>query len=175
MKIVVGTKNPIKLKAVENAINKIFPGAEFLLEGVSVSSGVSDQPMGDRETIAGAVNRAKSCLSQAKADFGIGLEGGVTEVEGKMFLVGWVAVVNCEGKIGLASAGRIELPEKIVQELKKGERELGSIVDEVCGQTNVKHGLGTNGILTKGLTNRTIGFENTTIEAMAKFISPEYY
>lgn len=174
MVIAVGTNNKVKIQAVTNACEKIFK-KELVIQSVEVSSGVSDQPMSDQESIEGAINRAMAAMGKIQADFGIGLEGGVTEIGDQMFLTGWVAVVHKDGRKGLASSGRILLPQRVAEELKKGERELGQIIDEISGVVDVKHGLGTGGILTNGLTNRRTSFKNACIEAMARFISPQFF
>lgn len=180
MKIAIGTKSKVKIEAVEKAFRRMTENVKCQISnvkifGCEVESGVSDQPLTDSETIKGALNRARGALESLGADLGVGMEGGVCEVEGRWFLTGWVAIVDKTGKIGLASGGRLELPEKIVRELMKKEKELGDIVDEIAGLKGSKHNLGTNGVLTKGIIMRGSGFENACIEAMAKFISPEYY
>lgn len=175
MKIVVGSKNKVKILAVENTMKRIYPDQEIVLEGISVPSGISDQPMSDEEAIIGAKNRAKLALEDLQADFGFGLEGAVCEVGNMMFLTGWVAVCYRDGREGLASGARTELPKKVVEELRKGQKELGTIMDELTNQKNIKHGLGATGILTKGLKSRVGGFEDICISAMVRFISPELY
>jgi len=55
MKILVGSKNPVKIKAVEEAFSKYFDN--IVVEGINVNSGVSVQPV-NNETYAGAQNRA---------------------------------------------------------------------------------------------------------------------
>jgi len=49
--IVVASTNPVKLLAVLNGFQRMFPGDEFEIQGVSVPSGVSDQPLSDAETL----------------------------------------------------------------------------------------------------------------------------
>lgn len=48
MKIVVASKNPVKIKATLGGFEKMFPDVVFETEGVSVSSGVSEQPLNFR-------------------------------------------------------------------------------------------------------------------------------
>ena len=47
MKIVVASKNPVKINATDAGFSTYFEGVEVL--GVSVESGVSDQPKSDEE------------------------------------------------------------------------------------------------------------------------------
>ena len=55
MKILVGSKNPVKIKSVEEAFSLYFQN--FSVEGIEVNSGVPVQPIND-ETYIGAQNRA---------------------------------------------------------------------------------------------------------------------
>lgn len=57
-----------------DAVRRALPDAR--VERVAVESGVSEQPWGDDETVAGARNRAQRALGDAH-DLGVGLEGGV--------------------------------------------------------------------------------------------------
>ncbi|RNB76019.1 DUF84 family protein, partial [Brevibacillus fluminis] len=56
LRIALGTKNKAKVTAV-----RLATGCEPIC--VSVPSGVSDQPLSEAETIAGAINRAKAALT----------------------------------------------------------------------------------------------------------------
>ncbi len=58
LKVAVGSMNPVKIEAVKLAFKKVFPKKQLEIVGVEVDSGVSVQPMNDRESIKGAKNRA---------------------------------------------------------------------------------------------------------------------
>lgn len=61
-KIIVASKNPVKVHAVEQAFGKMFPDEIFEIEGVSVLSGVSEQPLSNEETYTGAMNRVMQVM-----------------------------------------------------------------------------------------------------------------
>lgn len=63
MKIIVASKNPIKIRAVENAMKKIYDDVE--ISSVDVDSSVSHTPLTDEELIEGALSRAKKSFNQA--------------------------------------------------------------------------------------------------------------
>lgn len=50
MKIVIASKNPVKMTAALEGFRSLFPHQEFEIAGVSVPSGVRDQPLSDAET-----------------------------------------------------------------------------------------------------------------------------
>ena len=74
--VAAGTTNPAKLKPVQLVFGQVFAGAQ--VRGLSVPSGVREQPIGEEETELGAINRAKAALAGVQgAGWGVGLEGGV--------------------------------------------------------------------------------------------------
>lgn len=170
MRIVVGSKNPVKVGAVAEAFKKYWPESEVV--GVEVSSGVNEQPMSEIETVRGAKNRAQRSIGEA--DYGVGIEGGVCEIEGKLFECAWVAVIDRGGKLGLAGGLYFELPEKIAAKIRAGG-ELGPLMDEFTGKTNVKQGSGAIGIFTKGELDRKAAYVQIVLSAMIKFVSPEWF
>jgi len=172
MKIIVGSQNPIKIKAVKNVVRKIWKEAEVL--GMKADSRVKEQPTSSEEAIKGAINRAKFCLKETDAEIALGLEAYVCDSEFGMFLSGWVVALDRKGKMGMGNGGSLLLPEKIAQEIKKG-KELGPVMDEFIGDHNTKQKQGTVGVLTGNLINRTESFEKSITYSLTKFISPRYY
>lgn len=92
MRVGVGSGNPVKRRAVERVLES-SRGADLAdecsenpttvtVESVPVSSGVSEQPTGHAETVAGAENRADAVLEAGAYDLGIGIEGGVAGFDG---------------------------------------------------------------------------------------------
>lgn len=97
MKFHVGTLNPAKLRAVEMAAKAMFPQEEIEVIGQPVNSLVRDQPMDDKETIAGALNRARAVKDLHPAsNYWIGIEGGLQEINGIYFESG-IFSDNIEG------------------------------------------------------------------------------
>lgn len=176
MMFVVGSDNPVKVNAVKNVVSKIWPKAR--VDFVKVNSGVSHQPIGMEETIKGAVNRAKATLKQyqGKADFGVGLEGGITENKPYgHFNMPWCCVVDKKGHIGLGCGGAIEIPQNLMKQILLSGKELGEVMDEKTGISDTKRKMGAIGILTGGLIDRQKAYEVMVIYALARFIKPEYY
>ena len=97
-RVAIGSDNPAKSNAVKQAFNKMMRGGTWEFRGVKVSSGVSDQPRGHEETILGARNRANAARERLDADFGVGLEGGLEELNYRVFDIGWICVVDRAGR-----------------------------------------------------------------------------
>lgn len=193
MKVVVGSKNPVKVGAVESAFKRYWPECEVV--GIDIASGVSAQPMSELETINGARQRAYAVLEHdSSADYGVGIEGGVCEInpqsanwrgvragKGRVFECAWACVVGKSRKSekqeyleGLGGGLYFELPQQIALRIKKGE-ELGPIMDELTGSANVKQGQGAIGILSKGELDRKGGYVQIVLSAMIRHVSPEWF
>ena len=170
--VVVGTTNPAKLAAVEQALKQIWP--QVSMSSINVDSGVRAQPLSDQEAILGATTRARLALANTDASLGIGVEGNTVEIEQGMFSTAWVAVVDRAGAIGLGSSGRFQLPEMVAQAVRQGG-ELGPLMDALTGEQNTKHKQGAVGILTNNLITRSAALETAVIFALTRFINPEYY
>ena len=92
-KIVIASKNPVKINATLSGFQKMFPNEQFEIEGVSVPSSVSDQPKSDLETFSGAWHRANNAYKERPgADFCVGIEGGIEEKDSDMEAFAWVVI-----------------------------------------------------------------------------------
>ncbi|MFZ3579810.1 DUF84 family protein [Virgibacillus sp. DJP39] len=147
MKITIGSLNKTKIEAVK----EVFPSDQIL--SFPAQSSVSPQPFSDEETRLGAINRAKDCISQNQDTMGIGLEGGVMELDGQLFLCNWGAMIDLKKQVHTASGARILLPKQISDPLKDGI-ELGDIMDTFAKKQGVRHNEGAIGIFTNNLVSR---------------------
>ena len=172
--IIVGSKNPVKISSTDAAFHQAFTGA-FLVEGLNVGSGVSDQPWGDEETYEGAANRAKNAkLVFPEADFWVGIEGGVALIDGEMQAFAWVVVLDKSDKIGKSKTSTFFLPQAIVELVESG-MELGEADDKVFERTNSKQGNGAVGILTNGAIDRKAYYEQAIVLALIPFIKEDLF
>lgn len=174
MKVAIGSTNPVKISAVKSAFKKVWPKEKFTFISVAVSSGVSKQPMSDLESIKGAKNRARRSLKNAKADFGVGLEGGVGKIGKYWFDCGWIFVVHKNGMEGIGSSIRMHTPERMMKMINKG-KELGDVDDILFKTKNSKQKAGHFGHMTKNKITRTKGYEHAVISALVRFINPDLF
>lgn len=174
MKVAIGSKNPVKIAAVQEAFEKVWPGRSFEFDGVEVLSGVSDQPMSDEESITGATNRARRAREQKDADFGVGLEGGIQKIGERWFDCGWIVVTDRDGKLGVGSSIRMIVPQKMMALILSG-KELGEVVDIVFGTKNAKQAEGHFGLMTNKGVTRKDGYRDGVIAALPIFITSHVF
>lgn len=169
----VGSTNPAKLEAVHRALARLAPGCT--VEAVAVASGVGPQPVGDAETRAGALARARTALAAAGADVAFGLEGGVVYEGAEPWLVSWVAAVDREGRVGEATGLRMRLPAVVRERLEQDGVELGDVIDELFAVRAAKQHAGAVGLLTEGFVSRTDAFADLVAMACAPLLRPDLY
>ncbi|MCA9888081.1 MAG: inosine/xanthosine triphosphatase [Anaerolineae bacterium] len=166
--VIVASTNPVKIECAHLGFLAMFPDEPFAVEGVSVPSGVSDQPMTRAETIQGATNRAKNAAeAKPDADYYIGIEGGVEEVDGRFEVFAWVVILSKE-QMGRAQTGIFYLPNEVEDLLRQGV-ELGEADDIVFRRENSKQGNGAIGILTDDAITRTSYYVPAVIMALIPF------
>jgi inosine/xanthosine triphosphatase len=171
--IAVGSRNPVKIQATQAGAGTMLGEVEVI--GIEVDSGVSAQPMSDEEMIAGAMQRAKAALAaMPNASYGVGLEGGCSELKEGLFAGAWCVVVNRAGVAGLASTGKFELPPRVA-ELVRGGMELGHADDLVHGRSNSKQSTGSIGILTHGKYVRAQFYTPAVMMAFIKFVNESLF
>lgn len=175
MRIAVGSGNPVK----RDATVRIFPDEDVAAE--PVPSGVAEQPMGHEETRHGARNRADAALKADAYDLGVGIEGGVAGFESsaaggsdapELYLVMWAAVTD-GGRWGVGAGPSLPLPTSIATRVRDGE-ELGPVMDDVLGESNVAENQGAAGAFTDGQLTRTDALDAAVAAAASPFLSDLY-
>ncbi len=169
-RIAVGSTNPVKLAAARAVLARVAPHAT--VEGVSVPSGVPDQPWGDEETRRGAATRARAARDATGAELGVGFEGGVVEEpDGTVRSCAWAAVVDRRDREGTGGSLAMPLPSAVARRLRAGE-ELGHAIDALVGTTGTKHRGGAVAVLTAGLVDRQRAYELLLSYALAPWLGP---
>jgi inosine/xanthosine triphosphatase len=153
-KIAVGSRNPVKRRAVERAFGRAFPHTVWQACDVDVHSGVNDQPQGDHEATTGALNRAQAALAAVPdASFSVGIEGAVHDTPAGMEAFAWIVVLT-DQLIGKGRTATFYLPDGVAQRVRDGA-ELGAAVDFWFKTVDAKRREGAIGLLTAGALDRT--------------------
>lgn len=176
MKILVGSKNPVKISSAKEAFEKFFGNVEAL--GINVPSGVPDQPV-NGDTFKGARNRALKLKEinnkkNLNAEFFVGIEGGISNQYGIWFAFGGMCIIDIEGNEAYGTSPQFELPEQIINSLLNG-KELGLIMDEIQSDENTKQKGGAISYFTKGVMNRKELYISGLITALIPFLNKELF
>lgn len=180
--IFVGSANPVKINAIVAAASETWPSVQVI--GHDVASGVASQPIGDTETREGARNRAKAALevglsqngSQASSELslGVGLEGGVVQLEDGLYSTVWVSVVDSQGNLYESNGARFKVPEPIATLILDGG-EMGPVVEKIVGVSDVRQKQGMIGVITSGFVDRTEEYSGIAKMALGLWYGRDWF
>lgn len=172
--VIVASKNPVKINCVQSAFEQMFDNEKIEVAGISVLSGVPDQPMTNKETLDGAKNRAVNAQSEmGDADYWVGIEGGIEDTPDGMEAFAWVVILSKNQK-GQSRTSTFYLPPK-VRGLVLNGMELGHANDQVFDKHNSKQKGGAVGSLTKGFLGRTEYYKQAVTLALIPFVNEKLY
>lgn len=175
MKILMGTKNPGKIEGAKKAFEEYFENVE--IEGVSVSSDVSDQPINE-EIFQGAKNRIKNLRYYAKsnnidADFYIASEAGITNLLGDWIDINAAVIESRDGLQSVGTSQGFPIPEKYIDEIKR--TELGKLMDKIFDGKKLGNGKGGISFLTKDVITRINLTKDAFVMALITHINGEIW
>lgn len=163
MLVAIGSTNAAKV----NALNTIAHKFGFMTVAQSVPSNVSAQPRSDIETIRGARNRARYVLKEMKSEIGIGLEGGVTKIDGQWYICNWGVLVDKSGYEAVSSGGHFLLPRTFLTELEDG-KELREVV-QTYQDASAHKNEGAIALLTNGHVTRQMLYEQVLLVLFGQY------
>ena len=173
-KIIVASKNPVKINATKIAFERSFPKEFFEVIGVQAPSLVADQPMSDEETYRGAENRVNNAkAAHPNADFWVGIEGGIQDRTSVMDAFGWMIILTKTEKSDARSC-TFPLPPCVADAVRKG-KELGHVNDAFFKMHNSKQGGGAVGSLTDNLVSRTDLYVQPLLLALIPFAQIKFF
>lgn len=172
MKILIGSKNPVKIQGAKLAFEQYFDDVEVI--GISVKSNVSEQPFDD-EILLGARNRVQNLKNYAyenniDADYYVSIESGITGKLGFWINTNFALVVDKSGYESIGISEGFPIPNKYIEEIRQSE--LGTVMDRLSNVDNVKQKFGGVYVLTKQLTREDLTKHAFTM-ALTQFINGE--
>jgi inosine/xanthosine triphosphatase len=176
--IAVGTQNPVKVSAVTQVVERIFHD-EFKVIQVKVKSGVPRQPIGLRQTIQGAVNRAKQAMQTVHdAVYGVGIEAGLTKIPRTItgYLdIQFAAIVDKKNRVTIGCGSGFEYPPKVLNEVLEKKKEIGEVMERLSRIENLGERIGAIGYLSHGELDRRKLTEQAVLMAFIPRINKELY
>ncbi|WP_068315891.1 inosine/xanthosine triphosphatase [Polycladidibacter hongkongensis] len=174
MLVIVGSTNPVKVRAVQRAFATVFAPDALEVRGVTAASKVPDQPMGDAQTLLGARNRVADARHHVPgADFYVAPEGGIDCIGTHEFAFAWLVAEDKNGRESIGRSMTLPLPETIMSKVHAGV-ELGIAFDQVFGTENSKHNDGAFGVITGGLHTRESIYYDTLCSSLMLFKNKEF-
>ena len=163
--VAIGSTNPLKISAAEKAC-KLLMGKVHIL-GVNPQSSVSDQPRED-ELYVGAKNRALRALESSKAAYGIGIEAGIININGRKMNTACCVIMNAEKSEHIGYSVMFEIPSEIMKMVDQG-MELSRAVDRFTGKHDSGRHEGLIGILSRANFTREQMLFEAVLMALMEF------
>lgn len=165
MKIALGSLSEQKAGIAERAL-RVFGASQIV--GVDVSSGVTDQPLDERTTIEGALNRARRALGMhPDASAGLGLEAGLVDIDGVFNLLCVAAVVTPAQVTSIGKNSKmIPLPRIVSDDVRSG-KQFGEEIRAYLKDNKTKMDMGEIALIEE-LINREQSFESAIVDAFLK-------
>ncbi|KAF4653857.1 hypothetical protein FOL47_010270 [Perkinsus chesapeaki] len=178
--VLVASLNPVKIDAARIGIER-YTDREVNVIGEHTHSGVSDQPIGDDETLRGARNRLKALRENPNcrhrdADYYVSFEGGVFKTEdGRLHVAAWVCVaMKGFDYISEARTATFQVPPAVQKLMEEEGLELGDADDIIFNRKGSGKSEGTVGILTGGRLCRDRYYAHAMELAMIPFINNKF-
>lgn len=130
MQIVVCSTSTLKLGAVGDAVHRVFAEEPEILPIPSVS-GIRSQPVGDVETLTGALRRVTLAAQRPASGhhrYLVGIENGLVTRLGSIVDLAYIAVVGPYGEITVRSSRCVQVPQELVEEARR------RVWTRTCGQ-----------------------------------------
>ncbi len=175
MKILIGTQNPGKVQGAKEAFERYFEN--FDIEGIPVSSNVSDEPVND-EIYIGAKNRVDNLIKYSKdnnidVDYFLGIESGITNLLGKWVIINIAVIKDKNGYESWGTSPAFPVPDKYVKEII--DTDLGKVMDKIFNQTEIRKGKGGIGFLTHDKISRFDLTRGAFTMALTQFINNDIW
>jgi inosine/xanthosine triphosphatase len=135
--VAIGSKNRAKTEGVKRAFRRLLRDAEF--KALDAAPLVRIQPMSLEETVEGARRRAELAIKEEGAQFGVGVEAGLVELTGGVFLnLQIAAVVDSAGHLSFGCSSGFPIPARFAAKLKENREELDRYTHELTGAKKVR-------------------------------------
>ncbi|MBO8181394.1 MAG: inosine/xanthosine triphosphatase [Archaeoglobus sp.] len=172
VRVVVGSKNPVKVEGVKQAFAQYFDRVD--VKSKEVDSGVGKQPF-NNDSIKGAINRALKAYSE-EFDFSVGVEAGLFSFRDTItgFIDFQVSAIYNGSRVSIGFGPGFEYPPFVIAEVLKG-REVGEVMDEFTGIRDLGEKTGAIHFFTKGKISRTELTRLSVTAALIPWINKEYY
>lgn len=175
MIINIGSKNPAKLTAIEEAVRNYDCSNDAEFCQVKADSEVADQPRSFEETFRGAKNRAKNAFNDC--DLSVGVESGIMKMPGNTHMNFTVCAVYDGKKYFLGISSGFVIPTKVIDGIVKQGLEMQDAVYKAGMTHNPKIGSeeGIIGILTKGRLPRKDYAQQAVFMALTQMDNKHLY
>ena len=173
LKIIVGSKNPVKINAAKHIFAMYFPEHIIDCEGVNAPSVCPISLLVKTKHVLALKTVLITAKSDHQAHYYVAMEGGAEQFSYGAATFAYVVIDNAL-KSSCRAQQQPPLPQVLYNALLKGE-ELGDVMDKAFNTTNIKQQGGAIGLLTNNHATRESTYTQALTLAMAPFLHSELY
>jgi len=178
MIVAIGSKNPVKIKAVERVFKRFYEN--IVIKSVSIDTGLPRQPIGLEIVAKGAYIRSISALKKISgSSYGVGIEAGLIRYpysSSNYLNIQLCIITDNEGYSTIGSSAGFELPKNIVDKLINNRGvELEDLMEEVTGIVDIGKKGGAIQYLSKNFLTREDLSIQAVITALIPHLNKELY
>ena len=175
MKVLVGSKNKVKIEAAKEAFLEYYDNIEAI--GIPADSNVPEQPVNE-DIYKGARNRVDNLIKYAKennieVDYYAAIESGITNGLGKWMIINVAVIKDKDGFETYGSSAGFPVPEKYVDRIIS--EDLGTVMDDIFKEDDLRSKQGGIGLLTREKIDRKNLSKGAFIMALTEIINGEIW
>ena len=176
MKIVLWTKSPPKVAAIEEAIGECvyFEWQNVELISLKVASDISEMPITMEEIMLWAKNRAVNCKKEIEADFYVWKEWGISMIEWKAYLYWVTYILDNNWKWHFGFSNMMEVPEYFRQKVYDEWLELWPVLAEKTKEEWAAQKWGSFAHWSDNMLTRKNQFKLSFLGAISPFFNKYY-
>jgi len=159
--VALGSTSIYKRDATLKTFQEVYPNYEIEIVLLKAASEINSQPIGNEETLLGAMNRLKNtkiALEGKHYDFVVAMENGIISIlNGKdtlWFDVGWIILEDAEGRQSVSVSTGVNFPNRFIAEAEHRGIQ-GSTVGAIIAQETGADEWNPHQYLTNGQLSRT--------------------
>jgi inosine/xanthosine triphosphatase len=173
-KIVLTSKNPVKLSVVKNIVEQLLPDISF--EYISLDLDTKKAELFGKEHIVGYMTDilSKARESVSDAEYYVCMQGGMEDNEGEMHETAYVIVSDSTGRNEVSRCSTFRVPTQVANEVRNG-KDFAKSVDEFFKVQDTKTTGGFVSILTKGIVNKESHYSQPFAIALSTLIQKSWF
>ena len=176
LKVLITSKNPVKIKATQDSFTQYFDEINFF--NISTEkAGLDPQPIGDKETFISSRKRVEyGRIMKPGFDYYVGIESGIViNSSNDARIILYSSVGNDEITETIRGC-EIPIPVFWFKALVRQEQnELGDLISKFSGISNVKQNQGVVGILSQNIIKRYDILKQSVTMALVPFLNPSVF
>jgi inosine/xanthosine triphosphatase len=181
LQVLVISMNPVKIRAAQEAFSNFYDNpviSQFDITKVDPKGvHLKAQPIGEEQTYEASRWRViKARNHNPGFNFYVGIEGGVVLTPHKKPRIIVYSSVSNSSYVETVRGCEIPLPNQFYEELcNSPHMELGDLMTNISGISNIKQKEGAVGFLTRNIVTRLDILKQSVMMALIPFLNPNHF